>query len=650
MVVTMTPDDRIAALERELATARAAEGRMRAIFDNTYQFTGLLDLDGRLVEANRSALALVGLRWEDVAGHHFADTPWWAHSTALQARLRAAIDAARQGLLVRFEATHPGADGQVHTVDFSLKPLRDEAGAVVNLICEGRDLTERKRAEDMLATVLDAIPVRVFWKDRAGRYLGCNTPFARDAGVATIADVLGKTDHDFTWHPQAERYRGDDQAVISTGEPILSYEEPQTAPDGAELWLRTTKLPLRDGAGAVIGVLGIYEDMTARKREEKERLAFEVQLQHAQKLESLGLLAGTIAHDFNNLLTAVVVNVQLLRMQLRGDPGTTPMLDDIATASRRAADLCRQLFAYSGRGENVVGPLDLNELVTEMSSLLRVSISRKANLTVALDPTLSPIHADGTQLRQVVMNLLTNASDALGDGDGEIRLRTTRHQVHTRGELPAGDYVAVEVEDTGCGMDAETQARIFEPFFTTKRTGQGLGLAAVLGIVRAHGGGIEVDSQVQAGTRFRMLLPAAPQAQPAPVIVATAAEPWRGQGRVLLVDDEPALLAAGAKLVAHFGFEVVTAVDGLDALERYEVGKFAMVIVDLTMPRVDGIETMRALRARDPHVKVVLTSGYDIRDMLPQLDRSRPDAFLDKPFSIASLTDVLRRFAAVTAS
>ncbi|MCE9574465.1 MAG: PAS domain-containing protein [Deltaproteobacteria bacterium] len=646
----MGDEDRIAALERELADARAAERRMRGIFDHAYQFTGLLSLDGHVLEANQSALALIGVTREAVIGQHFADTPWWAHSAPQQAQLRDAIARAAAGELVRFEATHPDADGVIHTVDFSVKPLLD-GDRITHLVCEGRDLTDRKQAEAavaqsqaMLALVLDAIPVRVFWKDREGRYLGCNASFARDAGVETIANVLGKTDVAFTWHPQAARYRRDDQTVMATGLPILHYEEPQTSPQGKDLWLQTSKLPLRDARGEIVGVLGTYQDITERKLEEQQRLAVEVQMQHVQKLESLGLLAGTIAHDFNNLLTTIIGNVELVRMRVKSER-EQPLLADIATAAHRAADLCRQLFVYAGRGDRIVGPVDLNAIVLEMSGLLRVSVQKKGTLELALDPALSAVLADGTQLRQILMNLITNAADALGERGGSIWVRTSQGG-RAAGPHP-GAHVVLEVEDDGCGMDAATRARIFEPFFSTKAIGRGLGLAAIRGIVDDHRGALEVDSEPGRGTRFRVLLPAsdARVATGAPEAAAPMPSTDRRLGRILLVDDEPALLMAGARLVAHLGFEVDTATDGRDALERYEVGKFALVIVDMTMPRFDGIETTRALRARDPEVKVVLTSGFDVRDQLAALGRGRPDDFLAKPFSAVGLSELLHRYA-----
>jgi PAS domain S-box-containing protein len=632
----------VAALKQEVAALRARESRLSAVFDNTLQFIGVLSLDGAVVEANRSALALIGAERGSVVGRHFADTPWWAHSTALQARLREAIEAAKGGTSEHFEATHPALDGSLHTIDFSVKPLFGQDGTFTQLLCEGRDISDRARAERslresraMLGLVFDAIPERVFWKDRDCRYLGCNRAFALDAGVETVEQVIGRTDFDFAWRAQAELYRGDDLRVMETGLAVVNYEEPQTSPQGRDLWLRTSKTPLRNQQGEVVGILGVYEDITARKTEEQQRLALERRMQQAQKLESLGLLAGTIAHDFNNLLFAIVGNLEVLAARTEAEQES---LEAIATASKRAGDLCRQLLAYSGRGQNVVAPLDLNEVVREMTSLLRMSVKKQATLTLSLDEALPVVNADATQLRQVLLNLITNASDALGDREGEIRVTTSRRRVpaDTAGGLAPGDYIELAVSDTGCGMDEATRARIFEPFFTTKDTGRGLGLAAVRGIIEGHRGLLEVESAPSKGTRFRIHLPALLAPPPA------AAAQWRGSGKALLVDHEAADLEAQRQLAESLGFEVETALDGREALDKFAAGKFAFVSLTLSLPRLDGLEVTRALRARDPGVKVLLTSTYDLRGSLVELDRSRPDAFLPKPVSSEGLIEALR--------
>ena len=641
-------EELLLAAQRELSAAKERERLLQSVFDHTYQFIGVLSLDGIVLEANRSALALIGANLGDIVGRHFAETPWWSHSPALQERLREALGAARARQFVRFEATHVAAGGALHHVDFSVKPIFTEHGEVSHLVCEGRDITDRRRAEEalrdsrsMLELVLDTIPVRVFWKDRDSRYLGCNASFARDAGVDSIEDVIGKHDFDFGWRAQAELYRGADARVISSGTPLLSFEEPQTSPKGEDLWLRTSKIPLRNAAAEVVGVLGVYEDISERKREEKLRIELEVRMQQAQKLQSLGLLAASVAHDFNNLLAVIVGNLGLLRDERANDAASGEPISAIGVAAQRANDLCRQLLAYSGGGQSALVPVDINATVREMSALLRISLGRNAQLKLVLDHAPLQIDADATQLRQVVMNLITNASDALGEAGGEILVRTSLVDAPRGGPndlARAGalrvKHVLLEVADAGCGMDGPTLKRIFEPFYTTKASGHGLGLAAVLGIVEAHHGVIEVDSQLGRGTHFRLLFPANTQSAPAVL-------PFSGRGRVLLVDDDPGVLVVGAKLLGRLGFDVETVNNGRDAMERYEPGVFSLAIVDLTMPHIDGLEVTRGIRAKDSLAKVILTSGYDVRDVLAQLDRIRPDGFLAKPFSLETLGEAL---------
>jgi two-component system cell cycle sensor histidine kinase/response regulator CckA len=497
---------RIQALEAEVRTLRAAETRMRAVFDQTYQLIGLLSLDGILLEANLRALDFSGTARDDVVGRPFPETPWWSHAPELQERVREAIVAARGGALVRFEATHIAAGGAVHTIDFSIKPLVAPGGAITHLVCEGRDISGRKAIEEslrasrkMLALVLDTIPVRVFWKDLDLRYLGCNMQFARDAGLTSPDAIVGRTDLELSWRAEAERYRRDDAAVIASGVPRIAYDEPQTSPDGAELWLRTSKIPLRDAEERIVGVLGVYEDITARKKTENERLALAIQVQRAQKLESLGVLAGGIAHDFNNLLTVVLGSVDLLRLagapSVDGPSVDAPSVDAglraITGAAHRASHLCRQLLAYSGRGRFMVQPVDVNVLVRDTADLFRAPLSNEARLEVVTTPEPLVVEADATQIRQLLMNLLTNAKEALSDQSGAITgtitglitglitIRTSRaafaegelHDEYARERMPAGTYAVLEVHDTGVGLDEGMRARIFEPFFTTKFTG-----------------------------------------------------------------------------------------------------------------------------------------------------------------------------------
>ncbi|HEX7088379.1 MAG TPA: response regulator [Vicinamibacterales bacterium] len=383
---------------------------------------------------------------------------------------------------------------------------------------------------------------------------------------------------------------------------------------------------------------------SARLLEQQRRA--EEQMRNAQKLESLGVLAGGIAHDFNNLLVGVLGNAGLALLELPEDSPARQAIRDIEISAQRAAELTRQMLAYSGRGTFRVEPVDLSALVEEMSQLLRRVITKQAHLSLRLDRNLPAVVADATQLRQVVMNLITNASDALEERPGTIRLETgvvhadrrMLASMYLNEELPEGRYVWLEVSDTGIGMDADTAARLFDPFFTTKFTGRGLGLAAVLGIVRGHRGAISLQSTPGLGTTFRVLLPAAEgvAVKPGTPPAATLA---RGAGRVLLVDDEEAVRGIARRVLERGGFDVVEAENGEEALARFREQPDAVtaVVLDLTMPGLGGEATFHALRCARPDLPIVLSSGY-----AQDGDAFDNVAFLAKPYRPAELVDAVK--------
>lgn len=394
-------------------------------------------------------------------------------------------------------------------------------------------------------------------------------------------------------------------------------------------------------------------DITARRAAEEQRLQMERQMQQTQKLESLGVLAGGIAHDFNNLLTIILGNASLALDEL---PSMSPARDSLRAIEKtalRAAELCRQMLAYSGQGRFVIETLRLNELISEMASLFKASLSKKALLNLNLTANLPSLRGDPSQIRQVVMNLVINAAEALGDRGGVVTVSTGVMEccpddltgAYREERLAQGMYVWLEVSDTGCGMDPETRRRIFEPFFTTKFTGRGLGLSAVLGIVRGHHGALQVTSALGRGTTFKVLFPAAPPLGPQSTLPPRPPlGAWRGIGIVLLVDDEDSVRAMGARMLERIGFQALVASDGQEALELYQVRReeIVLVLLDLTMPYMDGEETCRQLQHIDPQVRVVMTSGYTETEMTPRFTGQRLCGFLQKPYTLEGLTQCLR--------
>jgi PAS domain S-box-containing protein len=402
------------------------------------------------------------------------------------------------------------------------------------------------------------------------------------------------------------------------------------------------------GEPGVDGIVVTMRDVTDRRRAEEQRRAMEARMQHSHKLESLGVLAGGIAHDFNNLLTGVLGHAALALGQVPQDSPARRHLEQVRLAAQRAAELTRQMLAYSGKGHFVVEPVNLSELIEEMCSLLEVSISSNCQLTSSIDPALPLIEGDPSQLRQVVMNLILNASEALGGRDGTVEVwagaplcdGNCLTESYLEGAFD-GHCVCLQVKDNGCGMDEQVRARIFDPFFTTKFTGRGLGLAAVLGIVRGHRGGIQVDSTLGVGTTFRVFFPVCTKAvadRPAPAATQHCAPGPLPQGAVLVIDDDESVRTLAATVLGEAGYEVLGAGDGPRGLElfRGNQGRVRAVLLDRTMPQVSGDDVLQKLKAIDPAVRVILTSGYAECD-----GTDGAAGFLRKPYTPAALVQVM---------
>jgi len=393
------------------------------------------------------------------------------------------------------------------------------------------------------------------------------------------------------------------------------------------------------------GVLGVALDITARRELEAQRL--QTRLERAQQLETLGLLAGGIAHDFNNLLAVIMGNANLAAVKLQGPSVVRDAVKRIETAAATGAELTRQMLAYSGRGTFVVESIDLTTVVQEIAELLRVTVGNGVYLKVALAESLPPCRVDVAQVRQLIMNLLTNASDAIGGRDGTITVATGvvladrpyLAATYLDEDLPEGQYVWLEVSDTGCGMDAETQRRMFDPFFTTKQTGHGLGLSATLGIVRGHHGALRVYSEPQRGTTIKVLLPAVSSEQPITEKPPSVESARRAGACVLVVDDETEIRATLRDSLVHYGLAVLEAVDGEDALRVYrEHGqRIDLVVLDMSMPRMDGETAFGELRRLDPNVRVLLTSGYTERDATTRFAGKGLAGFVQKPCRLPEL-------------
>lgn len=444
------------------------------------------------------------------------------------------------------------------------------------------------------------------------------------------------------------------QYAARHGIPVRNYQLDLHLGDGGVINLMGNAVPLFGESGEVRGAVTTFWDITPVKQAAEERRKLEAKLQQTQKLESLGAMAGGIAHDFNNLLTGILGYADLALLVL---PPTSPArhyIEQAIKGSRRAAELTGQMLAYSGKGCFVVQPLLLSEVVQDTSHLLQVSISKKSALSYQFEAYAPAIEADAVQLRQIIMNLIINASEAIGNHCGMITVTTgvmdcTRSYLadsYLDENLPEGRYAFLEVADTGCGMSAETLDRIFDPFFTTKATGRGLGLAAVLGIVRSHHGAIKITSQPGQGTNVRVLFPASERT---PVSLAVSEPPGPNQwatGIVLVIDDEQWVRDLARSMLQKMGYQVLVAANGREGIEVFKAQgeQISVVLLDLTMPQMGGEETFRELRQIRSDVRVVLSSGYDEESATSKITTGLA-GFLHKPYRYEELELALRRAA-----
>ena len=524
-----------------------------------------------------------------------------------------------------------------------------------------RDITEQKAAEKALREseeryreLFENANDVIYTHDLEGRFTSLNKAGERLSGYtreeAVHMDVLSVV---------APEYVDRATQMIASkldNEDPTQYELEIIIKDNRRVLLEvSTRIIYKDGVPH--SIQGIGRDITERRKAEEDRKRLEAQIQHAQKLEGLGVLAGGIAHDFNNLLVGVMGYAGLALTKLRPESPAHGYVERIEVAAQRAAELTNQLLAYSGKGTFMIRPLNLSTLAVEMGRLLSAGISKKAVLKYNCNPDLPLIQGDAAQLHQVIMNLITNASDAIGDEPGVISIstraikldRTYLSKTFLNDDLIEGLYVCLEVSDTGCGMDSATLPRIFDPFFSTKFAGRGLGLAAVLGIVRGHKGAIKVYSEPSSGTTFKILLPAIPSTNGTTesgdaARAKNALAGWRGSGILLVADDETTARQVAMDALENYGFKVLGAANGKEAVELFQKhqDEIVAVLLDLTMPIMSGEEAYELIHSIRPDTPVVLSSGYTEQDVSERFAGKGPVAFIQKPYVLQDLAKKLR--------
>ncbi|QEM70218.1 response regulator [Geobacter sp. FeAm09] len=629
------------------STLQESEQRFRSLFDNMTEGVALHRFirngasetaDYRIVQVNPAYQRVLGISGDGVVGKPASEV----YGTSEPPYLDEYLSVRQSGRPLSFETYFAAMDKHFA---ISIIPWGDDGFATIFF-----DISVQKRIEEsgrrslvFIETMLENAPVGITVYDgETGTCVLANQ---------TIVDMIGGSVED----ARAQNFR----EIESWQAAGLTVVAEAVLRDGAarllevEITTMFGKQVALDSSLSRFDVEGkphlmiVSVDITGKKRLEEQHWRMEAQMLHVQKLESLGVLAGGIAHDFNNILMAVLGNADLAKMRLSPTSPACENIDQIEKAARRAADLARQMLAYSGKGHFVIESLNVNAVIEEMTHMLEVSISKKAVLRYNLAHNLPDIDVDATQLRQVIMNLVINASEAIGERSGVIAISTGAvdcdrgylSEMWIDDRLPEGLYIYLEIADTGCGMDKETISKIFDPFFTTKFTGRGLGMAAVLGIIRGHHGAIKTYSEKGKGTTFKILLPASSSSESGAAVLLHEGEALKGSGTVLLVDDEETIRALGKDMLQFLGYRVLTAADGRESLEIFRRNRddIVCVILDLTMPHLDGEQTFRELRRIKPEVRVLMSSGYNEQEVTQKFLGKGLAGFIQKPYKVTEL-------------
>lgn len=807
-----------------------SERKFRAIFNQSHQFLGLLSVEGTVLEANASALVFSGVKETDVIGRPFWDTPWWTHSPEMQEKIRQAVNRAAEGGFIRFEATHVAADGSLHYIDFSLKPIRDEEGKVFLLIPEGRDITELKLAEEehkshirflenleridqvikqeadmekmlwnIVATVFSIfgcdrawllypcdpseptfrVPVEISRPEYPGAHvLNLDVPMTADVllnirealesqepvvyiagterpvnrltadrfgvlsqmltvlyprrgkpwvfglhqcsyprvwtqeekklfneiarrvsdglssvlflrelqeneerfratfeqaavGIAHVApdgrwlrvnqklcDIMGysreellqKTFQDVTWPEDLDKDLDLHRNVLEGKIDTYSLEKRYIHKSGALVWINLTISMVRSASGNPEHLIAVVEDITGRKRVEEEKQKLQYQLLQAQKMESVGRLAGGVAHDFNNMLGVILGNAELAMVRADRDNPIRKNIEEIQKAAEYSADLTRQLLAFARQQTVAPRVLDLNVTVNRMLNILSRLLGEEIELSWVPDPDLWPVRIDPAQIDQILMNLAANARDSI-TGLGRVWIETKNMVADENfcaghAGFHPGEYVMLAVRDSGSGMSPETMANIFEPFFTTKERGKGtgLGLATVYGIVRQNNGLINVQSEPGQGTAFRIYFSKHGRRIAADGGEMNPTPEMKGSGTVLLVEDEPMLLKLTQVMLESLGYTVLIATTPGEAIRLVEeyAGGIDLLMTDVVMPEMNGRDLAGRLLSLYPELKSVFMSGYTADVIAHHGVLEEGVNFIQKPFSIKDLAQKVR--------
>jgi two-component system cell cycle sensor histidine kinase/response regulator CckA len=642
---------------------RESELRFHTLFETANDAIFLMDHE-KFIECNTKTLQMFGCEdKKDMVGHTpFSFSPE-KQPDGLDSTDKALkyINAALNSNPQTFYWKHCRKDGSPFDVEVSLNAI--VMGDKTNLQAIVRDISERMRTEELLEstnayhrTLLQTSVDPFVTISPDGKISDVNTAAEEVTGYSR-EDLIGTSFSDYFTEP--DKAIAGYQQVFDFGV-VKDYELGVQRRDGHVIPVVVSASVYRNKYGEVIGVFAAARDITERRRLETQRLDMQRKLLHAQKLESLGVMAGGIAHDFNNLLQVILGNLDLALTDLPTDSKARQSILNAIQASERSAELSRQMLTYSGSSFYLPQNIHLNELLNTNLDLLKMCVSNKIVIKIEMAATLPLIKGDADQIQRVITNLLTNASEAIGDKEGDVCLSIgvldcdetllSRSRLEIKPE--PGRFIFLEVKDTGCGMDEQTLNRVFEPFFSTKFWGRGLGMAEVMGTVKGHHGAIIVDSELGKGTAIRVLLPVSEKAQTSSVTDREVVEPKEpasdnvtGRKTILVVDDEELVRGLCIEWLELLGYDTIAAVDGVEGVRifRERLNEIDMVLLDFVMPRINGIEAFEELIRIKPDVKVIFSSGY-AKDLIRQrFPGCQPASILHKPYDMDILKAELER-------
>ena len=627
---------------------RQSEERFRALFEDAPLAYQSLDLDGNLVEVNRAWSDITGYSKEETLGRNYAD---FLHPDYVEELKSKFLKLVKSGKISEAVFVLIKKDGGEIEISLEGRAGYNPDGSFKQIHCIFHYITEKQRmlealrnSEEKYRGLVVNATSGIFQSTAAGKFIDVNPALVEMLGYDSEIEML-KLDL-----PRDVYLRSEDRErllkIIRESGQVKNAESEWKRKDGKIITVHINGRAIKNTQQEIIGYEAIAEDVTELK-------LLEAKIWETQKNKSLSILAGGVAHDYNNILQAILGNANLALWDIPQDSPAYECVVSISKSAQYAAELTRQMMAFAGPHRFEVRPLHLSGLVEEMKQMLEASISKKISLELSLDRAIPAIEADATQIRQVIMNLVVNASEAIGDdAEGMISIRTGElncddeylrdHLIDD--QLKSGRCVFLEVRDNGCGIEKSALGKVFDPFFTTKFTGRGLGLAAVKGIITGHKGVITVENEPGRGTVFRVILPASDKSATNPETEASVRKRRKYQGTAFVVDDVKAVRTTAEKMLKKLGFKVISAENGREAVEIFKQNSsiIDLIILDHKMPVMDGLETLRTIRETDRKIIIILSSGFNMEEAVSKFGSLNLNGFIQKPYDFSVLEDCLR--------